>query len=51
MERTISGAYPTSTNQRIWVTVFIFGFLGLMIDGADMMFLSYSLSSIKKEFG
>jgi MFS transporter, AAHS family, cis,cis-muconate transporter len=51
MERTISGAYATSTNPRIWITVFVFGFLGLMIDGADMMFLSYSLSSIKKEFG
>jgi MFS transporter, AAHS family, cis,cis-muconate transporter len=51
MERTISGVYPTSTNPRIWITVFVFGFLGLMIDGADMMFLSYSLSSIKKDFG
>jgi MFS transporter, AAHS family, cis,cis-muconate transporter len=50
MELTASGA-PASVNQRIWITVFIFGFLGLMIDGADMMFLSYSLSSIKKEFG
>jgi MFS transporter, AAHS family, cis,cis-muconate transporter len=51
MERTISGVYPTSTNPRIWITVYVFGFLGLMIDGADMMFLSYSLSSIKKDFG
>ncbi len=51
MDQTASGAYPANTNQRIWVTVFVFGFLGLMIDGADMMFLSYSLSSIKKDFG
>jgi MFS transporter, AAHS family, cis,cis-muconate transporter len=50
MELTASGA-PPSVSQRIWITVFIFAFLGLMIDGADMMFLSYSLSSIKKEFG
>lgn len=37
--------------ERIWMTVFVFAFLGLMIDGADLMFLSYSLSSLKKEFG
>ncbi|EFG35889.1 MFS transporter [Brucella sp. NVSL 07-0026] len=31
--------------------MFIFSFLGLMIDGADLMLLSYSLTSIKAEFG
>lgn len=36
--------------DRTWVLVFIFAFLGLMVDGADLMFLSYSLSSIQKEF-
>lgn len=30
--------------------VFGFAFLGLMVDGADLMFLSYSLSSLTKEF-
>jgi AAHS family cis,cis-muconate transporter-like MFS transporter len=34
-----------------WVLVFIFCFLGLLIDGADLMLLSYSLSSLKSEFG
>jgi len=34
-----------------WVLVFIFCFLGLLIDGADLMLLSYSLSSLKAEFG
>lgn len=36
---------------RIWIAVFVFTFLALMVDGADLMFLSYSLSSLKKEFG
>ena len=51
MELIASGTHPSTVNQRIWITVFVFAFLGLMIDGADMMFLAYSLSSIKKEFG
>ncbi|WP_166363502.1 MFS transporter [Pseudomonas akapageensis] len=34
-----------------WVLVFVFCFLGLLIDGADLMLLSYSLSSLKAEFG
>ncbi|WP_245590938.1 MULTISPECIES: MFS transporter [Brucella] len=38
-------------HNRIWILVFIFSFLGLMIDGADLMLLSYSLTSIKAEFG
>lgn len=36
--------------DQTWILVFIFAFLGLMVDGADLMFLSYSLSSIQKEF-
>ncbi len=36
---------------RIKVYVFIFCFLALMIDAADMMFLSYSLNSLEAEFG
>jgi len=43
------GAAPP--HQRLWVAVFIFCFLGLMADGADLMLLSYSLSSLKTEFG
>lgn len=42
---------PVSVSENLWKIVFVFGFLGLMIDGADLMFLSYSLSSLKKEFG
>jgi AAHS family cis,cis-muconate transporter-like MFS transporter len=38
-------------HDRVWIAVFVFAFLGLMVDGADLMFLSYSLSSLKHEFG
>jgi AAHS family cis,cis-muconate transporter-like MFS transporter len=51
MELTAKGAVATPANQKIWIAVFVFAFLGLMIDGADLMFLSYSLSSLKTEFG
>jgi AAHS family cis,cis-muconate transporter-like MFS transporter len=37
--------------DRVWIAVFAFAFLGLMVDGADLMFLSYSLSSLKHDFG
>lgn len=42
------GVAPQS---KIWIIVFIFCFLGLLIDGADLMLLSYSLTSLKEEFG
>ncbi len=51
MQLSASGvAVAPATNNRIWIAVFVFAFLGLMVDGADLMFLSYSLSSLKKEF-
>src|SRR5471030_1602628 len=37
--------------DRMWMLVFAFAFLGLLVDGADLMFLSFSLSSLKAEFG
>jgi MFS transporter, AAHS family, cis,cis-muconate transporter len=51
MEIAAKGEMVAPASQKIWIAVFIFGFLGLMVDGADLMFLSYSLSSLKKEFG
>jgi len=33
------------------ILVFVFAFLALTIDGTDMMFLSYALMSLKKDFG
>ena len=45
----------TNTISRIgpntWKIAFIFAFLALLVDGADLMLLSYSLNSIKAEFG
>ncbi len=40
-----------AAGDRTWVVVLISGFLGLMVDGMDLMFLSYSLPSLIKEFG
>src|SRR5208283_3848849 len=37
--------------ERIWIAVFIFSFLGLMVDGMDLMFLSYSLPSLMPALG
>ncbi|SPL69519.1 MFS transporter [Acinetobacter stercoris] len=34
-----------------WKIAFFFAFLALLVDGADLMLLSYSLNSIKAEFG
>ena len=35
--------------DRLWVVVLISGFLGLMVDGMDLMFLSYSLPSLMRD--
>ena len=42
-------ASPTP-GDRVWIIVLISGFLGLMVDGMDLMFLSYSLPSLIEEF-
>ncbi|MBJ9986660.1 MFS transporter [Acinetobacter sp. S40] len=34
-----------------WKIAFLFAFLALLVDGADLMLLSYSLNSIKADFG
>jgi AAHS family cis,cis-muconate transporter-like MFS transporter len=36
--------------DRVWIVVLISGFLGLMVDGMDLMFLSYALPSLIEEF-
>ncbi len=47
-----SGIDPVSLiPTRTKVFVFIFCFLALMIDAADMMFLAYSLNSLEVDFG
>lgn len=35
--------------DRVWIVVLISGFLGLMVDGMDLMFLSYSLPSLMRD--
>ncbi|MGJ7916576.1 MFS transporter [Massilia sp. LXY-6] len=51
MDVAANRAVITAANQNTWKVVFAFAFLALMIDGADLMFLSYSLGSLTKEFG
>ncbi len=36
--------------DRVWIIVLVSGFLGLMVDGMDLMFLSYSLPSLIEDF-
>lgn len=40
---------PAKANDRVWILVLIFGFLGLMVDGMDLMFLSYSLPNLMRD--
>ena len=40
---------PPAVSDRIWMVVLVSGFLGLMVDGMDLMFLSYSLPSLMKD--
>jgi MFS transporter, AAHS family, cis,cis-muconate transporter len=35
--------------DHVWIIVLISGFLGLLVDGMDLMFLSYSLPSLMKD--
>jgi AAHS family cis,cis-muconate transporter-like MFS transporter len=37
--------------ERTWIAVFIFAFLGLLVDGMDLMFLSLSLPSLMTDLG
>lgn len=37
---------PKIPPDRVWIIVLVSGFLGLMVDGMDLMFLSYSLPSL-----
>lgn len=51
MEVAESAGALSPAKSKLWIVVFVFCFLGLLIDGADLMLLSYSLSSLKAEFG
>ena len=41
----------SARSERIWIVVLVFGFLGLMADGMDFMFLSFSLPSLMPDLG
>nr|WP_130802452.1 MFS transporter [Acinetobacter ihumii] len=41
----------SKAGSNTWKIAFIFAFLALLVDGADLMLLSYSLNSIKADFG
>lgn len=43
--------HEVTTRSRLWIIVFVFCFLAMVIDGADVMLLSYSLGALKSEFG
>jgi len=44
-------APSSAIKAHTWKIAFIFAFLALLVDGADLMLLSYSLNSIKADFG
>lgn len=51
MEVAANRAVIDAEQHKKWKIVFVFAFLALLIDGADLMFLSYSLGTLTKEFG
>ncbi|MFW2000352.1 MFS transporter [Acinetobacter ursingii] len=46
-----SNQFASRIGSNTWKIAFIFAFLALLVDGADLMLLSYSLNSIKADFG
>jgi MFS transporter, AAHS family, cis,cis-muconate transporter len=40
---------PRIAPEQLWIVVLISGFLGLMVDGMDLMFLSYSLPGLMQD--
>jgi MFS transporter, AAHS family, cis,cis-muconate transporter len=47
--KAIQHILAKTTSDRLWIIVLISGFLGLMVDGMDLMFLSYSLPSLMQD--
>ena len=48
---TTTVASQDAPSKKVWFFAFIFSFLALLVDGADIALLSYSLTSLKQEFG
>lgn len=40
----------TEPKKKLWILAFVFSFLALLVDGADIALLAYSLTSLKNEF-
>ncbi|MEL7935926.1 MFS transporter [Pseudomonas delhiensis] len=51
MNASLSPPQGPVFSRRTLVIAFFFCFLGLLADGVDLMFLAYSLNSLKAEFG
>ncbi|MDN6873420.1 MFS transporter [Pseudomonas citronellolis] len=51
MSASMSPPQDAGFPRRTLVIAFFFCFLGLLADGVDLMFLAYSLNSLKAEFG
>jgi len=49
VEPPSEGVRSPMAADRIWIVVLISGFLGLMVDGMDLMFLAYSLPSLMRD--
>lgn len=47
---TESNTDINQTPKKVWITAFVFAFLALLADGADLGFLALSLTSLKAEF-
>ena len=48
--QNMASSEAIQTPKKIWITAFIFAFLTLLCDGADLGFLALSLTSLKTEF-
>ncbi|HFG6905401.1 MFS transporter [Acinetobacter baumannii] len=44
-------SYGENVSKKVWITAFFFAFLILLCDGADIVILSLSLTSLKAEWG
>jgi AAHS family cis,cis-muconate transporter-like MFS transporter len=51
MQGDIQSRSTSPVTDRTWIAVFVLSYLGLLVDGVDLIFLSFSLSTLKREFG
>ena len=51
MQNSVPAGVADVSSERTWIVAFVFCFLTMVIDGADVMVLAYSLATLKTEFG